>query len=260
MVLSTKRTIIYGPVQSRRLGLSLGINLFPGDRKICSFDCLYCQYGRENPIDSVVPDSPGGKQPMLDSPQVVEALEESLELLRAKGEIPAYITFSGNGEATMHPQFPDMVEGVLTIRDRMLPGARVTILSNSSEAANPRVRQALRRLDLRIMKLDSGTQSMLESYNGVARAGLGIEELTDSLASLGDVTIQALFAGGIGGNLNEDHLSDWIRCIEAIDPGKVQIYTLARASATPGLLPASEQQLERIKSRLVALGLTTEVY
>lgn len=192
MLLELQQTIIYGPVRSRRLGRSLGINVLPARRKVCSFNCVYCQYGWEESV--------GRADIEASTFPAVEEIERAVKAaLAGIDPPPAYVTFSGNGEASLHPDFTDLVERITHLRDRLAPAAQTAILSNSSTASDPEVRQALSRLDVRIMKLDVGCPQDLTAYNRPA-ATVELETILDGLTSLKDVTIQTLFSTGPMGN------------------------------------------------------------
>lgn len=252
MLLALKESVTYGPVNSRRLGRSLGVNLFPGGRKVCTFDCAYCQYGWGDPVPKrgLLPESfPSPKE-------VLDGLEAAL---RALPEPPAFITFSGNGEPTLHPRFPAIVEGVIAVRDRMAPAARTAILSNSSTVGRAAVRAALARLDDRIMKLDAGDEETFRRFNRPA-PGQSLAEILDGLSRLGDVTLQSLFAGGPGGNLDPDHVARWVEAAASTRPRTVQLYTLDRETPSKSLAGASPEELEGIRRRLEARGLSAQVF
>ena len=252
MLLALKESVTYGPVNSRRLGRSLGINLFPGTRKVCTFDCAYCQYGWGDPVP---------KQGLLPEtfPSPKEVLDGLEAALLALPEPPAFITFSGNGEATLHPRFPPIVEGVLAIRGRLAPEARTAVLSNSSTVGRASVRAALERLDERIMKLDAGDEETFRRFNRPS-PGQALQEILEGLGQLGDVTLQSLFAGGPGGNLNSRHVSRWVEAAASVRPRTVQLYTLDREAPSKRLARASTEELERIRSQLEARGVPARVY
>jgi len=251
VLLAPKPGIVYGPVRSRRLGRSLGINLLPAGRKTCTFDCRYCQYGWAGPC------SPAGlgDHPFPSVGEVVDALARTLSRLP---EPPAFLTFSGNGEPTLHPSFGEIVDGVGRLRNRMAPEARLAILSNSSEVGRPEVREALGRLDVRIMKLDAGSQATLLAYNRPA-PGVRFERILEGLAALPQVTIQTLFCEGPAGNLDPESLSPWFESVRLIHPQLVQIYSLDRQSPCPRLVKASTERLEAVRNGLAARGVVAEV-
>lgn len=249
MLLEPKLRCVYGPVRSRRLGASLGINALPPGRKTCTLDCQYCQYGWADPAPVV----PRG------FPSVGTVLAEVEERLGALSERPAFLTFSGNGEPTLHPRFTDLVAGVLELRDRLAPAARVAILSNSTTLADAAVRAALVRLDVRIMKLDAGARATFERFNR-PRRGLGLRAIVDQLRRLGGVTVQALFAGGPMGNAGDEDVEAWTAAVRRVAPHAVQIYSLDREAPSREILRLDGAALQRIADRLTDVGVAATVY
>jgi wyosine [tRNA(Phe)-imidazoG37] synthetase (radical SAM superfamily) len=257
MILELKSGLTYGPVRSRRLGASLGINLFPGAPKRCPFDCVYCQYGWTKEATARL------------SPEIAAALPTPLEVERAvvralegRPEPPAYLTFSGNGEPTLHPDFPEMVDRVNAVRARFGGGLRTAVLSNSARVMEAGIREALTRLDVRIMKLDCGTESVFGRYNRPA-PGIGLAAIATGLRTLAGaapVTIQSLFAGGADGNLGEAEEEAWIERLAAIKPGSVQLYSLARGFPAADLAPAPEKALRSLAAKAKARGVPVSVF
>jgi wyosine [tRNA(Phe)-imidazoG37] synthetase (radical SAM superfamily) len=252
MLLALQKNIVYGPVNSRRLGRSLGINILPHGRKICTFNCLYCQYGWTD-YDIV---KNVKKEDFAETEEIVTAVEEALAGL---GEPPAYLTFSGNGEATIHPDFPEIVDAVIKLRNRAAPGSKTAILSNSALVDNDKVRKALAKLDMRIMKLDAGSQTVFASYND-PMDGINIDSITEGLASLKDVTIQSLFTDGPLGNYSMPAIEDWIARIRRIKPVSVQIYTLDRGTPSLSISRLDTADLNKIKLLLEKEDINSEVY
>ncbi|MBN2432620.1 MAG: radical SAM protein [Acidobacteria bacterium] len=253
MLLELKEEIIYGPVNSRRLGRSLGINLFPLRQKYCSFNCCYCHYGWTDydAMDRL----PSGSFP--DVPAVMAAVEAAL--VRLAPHPPDYLTFSGNGEPTLHPRFPDMAAALRDLRDRRAPDSRTAVLSNSSRVMEPAIRRGLDLLDLRIMKLDAGTPVMLRRFND-PEPGIRLVDMVAGLAAMGRVTLQALFAGGPAGNLAPEHVATWRDCLARIRPQTVQIYTLDRGYPGAGIRPATTLELEEICDRLTEAEIPAQVF
>jgi len=251
MTIPLQKDIIYGPVKSRRLGFSLGLNLLGPEAKQCTFNCVYCQYGW-------TPKAPGPGSPpgIPSSEEVLKALEEALTRLTS---MPQYITFSGNGEPTLHPDFPGLVDGVIRLRDRLAPQSRVAVLSNSSTISRDEIYRALARLDVRIMKLDAGTEGTYRRFNRVM-TDLDLEAIVRGLASLGQVTIQTLFAEGPSGNWSPAEIESWIDRLKAVGPESVQIYTLARSYPSPDIGAVGREDLERLGQRLREAGLDAAVY
>jgi wyosine [tRNA(Phe)-imidazoG37] synthetase (radical SAM superfamily) len=252
MLLSLQRGITYGPVLSRRLGRSLGINLLPAKRKVCNFNCRYCQYGWTDP-------SLLAATTAADFPTVAEVLDAVAVTLGALAAPPAYLTFSGNGEPTLHPLFGELVDGITGLRDRLAPRARTAILSNASRAVEPEIRQALSRLDARIMKLDAGTEAGFRRYNDPV-GGLTLAAVVEGLRALPDTTLQTLLTSGPSGNLDAAELDAWLELVVSIRPRAVQLYTLDRGAPCEQLVPATREQLAGVRARLGALGVAAEVF
>ncbi|MDQ7823340.1 MAG: radical SAM protein [Candidatus Eremiobacteraeota bacterium] len=254
-LLRPKQGIIYGPVHSRRLGLSLGVNLMPPGAKTCSFDCVYCQYGWTDRHVRGLQSGPG----FPTVPMVREALGAALEALPVP---PDYITFSGNGEATLHPDFGAIAGEVAHLRDRYAPSAKTTILSNSSMATSIKTREALAGLDAAIMKLDCGDQAFFQRYNrpcGEMTLGDIVLSLSELAVSM-PVIIQALFASGADGNFTSEHVHSWIECLKAIKSRSIQLYTLDRGHPARDLKPLEKEELEMIRDLAVRAGLPVQVY
>lgn len=238
--------IVYGPVDSRRLGRSLGLNLAPQDRKDCSFDCVYCQYGPsvEQPVRYDPADVPG-------TDAVVEAVRDALDRLDRD---PDYLTFSGNGEPTSHPEFPAIVDRMGEVAEGS--DADLALFTNGCRLDDPEVRAAVDRIDDPFVKLDAGTP---ETFDAVNRpVGIEFEELLTILESMDDVAIQAMTFEGEVGNLDDADVEAWIEAVERVEPAAVDLYTIARPTAYD-LQAASRGRLEEIAVRLEDLGIPTRV-
>jgi len=230
--------IIYGPVSSRRLGRSLGVNLLPTERKVCTFDCLYCQYGwtsRHSDREALE---------KLDLPSVEQVAAELEPALAAAGNLEA-ITLAGNGEPTLHPQFEKIARTAAGLRDRLRPGVPVCILSNSSTLGTASVREGLKFVDRKVMKLDAGSQEIFTMVNRPA-AGLQLKTVAGHLAAMAGVEIQSLFFDGSPTNADEASLACWLKLLEKIEPSAVQIYSLDRIPAEPALRTVERLRLEQI--------------
>lgn len=239
-----KKTIIYGPVNSRRLGQSLGVNLLPTRYKACPFNCVYCQYGHTTPMGFLVETS-GTDMPTPG--EVLAALEEGL---RNHPE-PDYITFSGNGEPTLHPRFPDILREVGAVRNRLAPGAKLALLTNGAFLSNPGVRDALSLLDVTFLKLDAGDERTFQRYNRPHRE-IRFPELVSLFKTLDPIVIQTLFSGGKTGNTDEGALKAWMEKIGEIRPVECQIYSLDRPSEDRRLIKLTKSQLLDIKDKTEA--------
>jgi wyosine [tRNA(Phe)-imidazoG37] synthetase (radical SAM superfamily) len=252
MTIPLQRGIIYGPVRSRRLGRSLGINLLPTSYKICTFNCLYCQYGWTLIHGRILRDRDAW--PKVN--EVYNALERSLKEISPS---PDYITFSGNGEPTIYPDFPVIVDGVIKLRNDLAPSAKVAVLSNSTMVTDENILTALSRLDVKIMKLDCGAVECFKSYNRPAK-GVHFEEMVKGLAKLENVTIQSLFSGGPKGNFYPENIEAWIDSVRQISPSTVQLYTLDRGFPSNKIAMLNKNQLIELKERLNEFGIDSEVY
>jgi len=223
-------SIVNGPVRSRRLGVSLGLNLIPARSKLCTFDCPYCECGFNTPR------ADGTRWPSPD--EVAHSLRRALTRLPAA---PDWITFAGNGEPTMHPRFPVVVERVLAVRAELAPRTRAAVLSNGVAAGKPAIRDALRALDARIMKLDPGP---MEQVNA-SRHDAGC--LVAAYHALKPYTIQAMVTRGIDWDGSSDaSVAAWLPLLRRADPDAVQLYSLDRAPADPRLEKVPRERLEEM--------------
>lgn len=250
--------IVFGPVKSRRLGVSLGINLLPCNRKICSFNCIYCECGWTlHPV-------PGGSS-FPARTDVYHALSARLQEMKEKGESADVITFAGNGEPTLHPDFPLIIDDTIELRNRLAPSAKIAVLSNSSTINNPSIKAALLKVDMNILKLDSAIDETIRIHNQ-PRVKISVEELIENLSSFeGHVIIQTLFLRGryngrVIDNTTPEEIDAWLKAIARIKPEEVMIYTIARDTPEGGMLmkvPAKE--LYRIAAMVEKLGIKTQV-
>lgn len=245
-ILPLQSGIIYGPVRSRRLGASLGVNILPSRYKLCSFNCLYCQYGW-TPKPTL---NPTYQTKDLPRPrEVSDALEKSLrQIIRQRMKLDC-ITFSGNGEPTLHPDLAEIVAKAKTLRDRYVPQVKLAILSNSSTVGRKEVREALETLDLRVMKLDAGSEELIEQLNGPTPP-FYLGEIVAGLKKLTGVTLQSLFVQGRVSNADPDSVEDWIQKVTDIQPALVQVYTLDRVPAERRLWKVNRATLEWIAGQV----------
>lgn len=249
--------VIYGPVHSRRLGLSLGINLLPSGYKLCSFNCIYCQYGWTSK-PTLAPTYQLRDLPRPDD--VLAALRRALDALRAQGETIDSVTFAGNGEPTLYPDLAATIAGVKRVRDQFFPFAKVAMLSNSSTVGRPDVREALRLLDLRVMKLDAGSEERIRRINAPALP-FHLDEIISGLKQLSDLTLQSLFVQGRVNNADPASVAVWIERVKEVAPTLVQIYSLARVPADRRVRQVDRFALEWIAAQVRReTGVEAEVF
>lgn len=238
--------IIYGPVYSRRLGRSLGINLLPTHYKLCSFNCIYCQYGWTKNVTL----SPTERLKDLPSPdEVANAIELALQRLSHDRQTVESITICGNGEPTLYPKLAEVIATARRLRDRYLPKARLSILSNSSTVGSKAVRDALEPLDLKIMKFDAGSEEMFRQLNH-PRSPIYIGEIVAGLKELKNIFLQSLFVQGRVTNADPDSVGLWIDKVRDIRPLGVQIYTLDREPADKRIEKVSLATLQWIANQV----------
>ena len=250
--------IIFGPVKSRRLGVSLGINLLPVKRKICNFNCIYCECGWTGDIEKSVSHLPGRKE-------VSEALDNKLIGMKAENQAPDVITFAGNGEPTLHPDFAGIIDDSIILRDRHFPKAKIAVLSNATTITNPLVKAALLKIDKNILKLDSAFDSTVKIHNQPGNR-VNVEELIKNMELFrGNLIIQTLFLRGIYNgrvidNTTPAEIGSWLKAVERIKPSEVMIYTISRDTPEGGQLKkVPVRELVEISALVESLGIKTQV-
>jgi len=251
-------SIVFGPVRSRRLGVSLGINLLPVSRKVCSFNCIYCECGWTS--------GKAGISSALPSRQAVyEALKIKLSEMKEHGKAPDVITYAGNGEPTLHPDFASIIDDSIALRNEYFPQARISVLSNGSTLNRRSVREALKRVDMNILKLDSAIPSTVKRLNQPNRTvdPARFEKYVSDFE--GRFIIQTLFVRGecngeAVDNTTPQEIDAWLEAIGRLRPQSVMIYTIDRDTPLGKSLkkvPAAE--LEAIAARVKAMGISTSV-
>lgn len=252
MTIPLQQKIVYGPINSRRLGRSLGINLLPISLKVCTFNCVYCQYGWTRVHDYQLPEE--SMWPPVE--QVIEEVKKALQKIQSP---PDYITFSGNGEPSLHPAFIQLVDEIIQLRDLYARASLTAILSNSTTIHDSSIRTAIAKLDAPIMKLDCGNEKCLKLYNRPCK-GFNYTEMLSGLAQLKKVTIQTLFTEGPEGNFYPENISNWIERLKKISPRQVQIYTLDRGHPSDEIFPVVKEKLLAVRDQLRQENINAEVY
>ncbi len=250
--------IIFGPVSSRRLGVSLGINLLPLEKKFCNFNCVYCECG-------LTSDAKGVLRMLPTRAEVSRLLRESLQKHRAEGKNIDTITFAGNGEPTLHPDFCGIVDDTVLLRDELMPSAAISVLTNATLLDNAQIVEALAKVDLPMLKLDAGSEETYQAIN---------QPLTDkSLATIAsglkalqkNIIVQSMFVRFSWKGKNYDNtlpseISPWLLLLKQVNPKKVILYSIARDTAIGDVEAVCSDELELIAARVRALGLPAEVY
>ena len=273
---------IFGPVHSRRLGISLGINLMPADGKICTFNCIYCECGLNEDYRPTLP-RPTRKQ-------VAEKLEAKLKAMAAEGQLPDVLTFAGNGEPTCHPQFAEIIGDTIALRDQYCPKAKVSVLSNATMIHRQAVHDVLMLIDNNIQKLDTVDPLYINKVDQPV-IPYDVDQVIERLKAFqGHVIIQTMFMRGsikrsmvngqwsmvngqwsmVNGqwsmdngqwsmesvdNTGETYVGPWLEAVKTIKPQQVMIYTIDRETPTQGLLKATHEQLDQIRDRVIAAGI-----
>ena len=241
---------IFGPIHSRRLGVSLGVNLMPRDGKVCSFDYLYCEagYNAQGP----------GKSGLPSRDEVARLLEQKLQEMRAQGMSLDVITFSGNGEPTLHPDFAPIVDDVLRLRDVYYPDAKVSVLANSTQLHRPDVCEALRRVDNNILKLDSAVEATMQALDRPASPAFTVETVVPQLAQFaGNAIIQTMFTCGTHNgtaidNTTPAEVDALIDAYRRINPREVMVYSIDRKTPEQSLQKIPAGRLRQIADTIAA--------
>ena len=252
-IIPLQDSVLYGPIHSRRLGESLGINLLPLSYKLCSFNCVYCQYGWTTNRNEK-------KEKLLTAEALLAAASKQMEGFKQKGTQVDCMTFAGNGEPTLHPELGQIVRGFVRLRDAFYPRATLGILSDSHAVHRPEVREALSLLDHRYMKLDAGTPAMLSAANKPL-VKVDWEAMIHGLSLLKDTVLQSLFIRGVVDNTTAQEIDAWVQTVQRIRPIEVQVYTVSRGTADARVEEVSNDRLEEIAALLTSrTGIPASVY
>ena len=243
---------IFGPVQSRRLGISLGINLLPDDGKVCTFDCIYCECGLNATRRS--------RKPLPTREEVSTALEKKLNEMQAGGVRPDVLTFAGNGEPTIHPQFPEIIADTIALRNKFCPNAKVSVLTNATLITRDKVFEALKLIDNNIVKLDTVNREYIQNIDRPT-GNYDLAAIIERMKAFnGQAVIQTMFMKGIANgidvnNTGDEYVLPWIAAVKEIAPREVMIYTIDRETPTDGLEKATHEELDRIVELLRREGI-----
>lgn len=248
--------IIFGPLRSRRLGLSLGVNLLPVDSKICSFDCIYCECGWNG--DNL------GRRRFNAREDVYAMLDQTLQQMVDAGTPPDVITFAGNGEPTLHPDFESIIDDTIALRDKHCPNAKVSVLSNATQIHREDVCRALLRVDNNILKLDSAFDATVQLVNK-PQGSYTVERQVELMKKFnGELIVQTMFLRGeyLGqkvDNTTPEEVEAWLKLIAEIKPKQVMVYSLDRDTPCKSLVKVEKDELRKIADRVEALGIAVSV-
>ncbi|MGM9748245.1 MAG: radical SAM protein [Candidatus Cryptobacteroides sp.] len=244
---------VFGPIHSRRLGSSLGINLLPHQGKLCNFDCIYCECGWNA-------DGRGGDRTMPGAADVEKALEVKLKKCLEDGVAIDSITFSGNGEPTLNPEFPEIIDVTVTLRDRYFPKSKISVLSNATMISRPEVISALKKVDNPILKIDAPTDEGVAIINRPS-GHYRLSEVVDALKSFdGDFILQTMFLRGGGFDSSDPKgLAAWMEIVRQLAPREIMVYTIDRETPESGLSKLTVAQMETLVQPLVEEGFKVQI-
>ena len=248
---------VFGPIHSRRLGTSLGINLAPDDGKVCTFDCIYCEagYNRQGT----------GTTGLATREKLEDDLRRKLAEMHAAGMKLDVITFSGNGEPTINPDFPAIVDTVIALRDEYYPKAKVSVLTNSTRIFNPAVAAALDKVNNNILKLDSAVEETMRLIDNPTERSFTVARAVEGLCRFaGTGIIQTMLLRGkhngkVVDNTTDAEIDALIEAYQRIKPREVMLYSLDRSTPEENLAKVEHDELERIADRIRRAGITVAV-
>ena len=250
---------IVGPIHSRRLGQSLGVNLLPLRHKHCSYDCVYCECGWKS-------ESEHAAKQFAQPDEIAQLLEQRLQQLSAEEAHIDSFTFAGNGEPTMYPHFAEVASEVVRLRNRYYPEAVTTLLTNATQLVRPEIFAAVQQLDNPVLKLDAGTERMCHLINRGNELGCTWQQLIDNLTRFGSKGIiqTLLFEGQHAGerisNIEESEFAAYVKLVKNIRPRYVMLYSLDRATPEKALRKLSVEELQHYADKLQREGIETKVY
>ena len=247
---------IIGPIHSRRLGISLGVNLLPKDAKICSFDCIYCECGWNK-------DHKGGHFPDADA--VMEELEAKLKEEVAEGRNIDVITFAGNGEPTLHPRFAEVIDRTIELRNQYVPQAKVSVLSNATRMTDPKVHAALLKVDNNILKIDGAFDRTIHLIDQPTDKNYSVRQVVNGMKSFqGQLIVQTMFVRGmhdgkVVDNTTPEEVNAWCDLMREIKPHQIMVYSLDRPTPEPNLVKVSKEEMAHFVAPLVAEGFNVSI-
>lgn len=249
--------VVFGPIISRRLGVSLGVNLLPYDGKLCSFDCIYCEcgYNKDHKTKTKLPTRQ----------ETYEALEHKLQQMQQENTKPDVITFAGNGEPTMHPEFSEIIDDTIELRNKYFPEAKISVLTNATQLEKKNVFEALKKVDNNILKLDSAFIDTVRLVDKPNSPSYSIEKQIELFKQFnGNFILQTMFLRGthegeLVDNTTEEEVNAWLEIIKEVKPKEVMIYTIDRETPSKQLEKVSLEELKKIGEKVTQLGIKVNV-
>ncbi len=248
---------VFGPIHSRRLGVSLGINLMPNDGKVCSFDCLYCEAGFNA--------QGTGTTGLPTREETAAELEAKLASMKENGKTLDVITFSGNGEPTLHPDFAGVIDDTLRLRDKYFPQAKVSVLTNSTRIFDQDVAEALDKVDNNILKLDSAVEKTMRLIDRPVAGSFTVDKVVEGLKRFGGkgivqtMILRGEHDGEVVDNTTDAEIEALITAYKQIAPREVMLYSLDRSTPEEKLVKVEKDELERIGQRIREAGIEVQV-
>lgn len=266
--------IAYGPIHSRRLGISLGMNLMPIQEKLCTFDCVYCECGFNTLVNH--PQLPTREEVRLALENKLQAMQQDHQKTGGDGHYLDVITFSGNGEPTLHPDFEGIIADTCALRDIYCPNAKVSVLSNSTQLGRPEVVRALKMCDNRILKLDSAFDASMRLIDRPNNHDLSVSQIMKWLQQFdGDFILQTCFLSGDVpsydtktsdthisvhiDNSTKEEVEAWYAIVRQLRPKQVMIYVIDRATPVKSLSKITRERMEEIAEPLRREGFDVTV-
>lgn len=247
---------IIGPIHSRRLGISLGVNLLPDNGKVCTFDCLYCECGYNA-------DHRGGSMP--DAGKVMQELEQKLTEMKANGDSLDVITFAGNGEPTLHPEFEAVIDRTIELRNSFYPNAKVSVLSNATRMTDPHVHAALLKVDNNILKIDGGFDETIRIIDRPVDKNYSVKGIIDGMKSFkGKLIVQTMFVRGMHNgvvvdNTTPEETARWRELMREVKPYQIMVYSLDRPTPEVNLTKVSHEEMAEIVKPLIDEGFNVSI-
>ncbi|MBR1514568.1 MAG: radical SAM protein [Bacteroidales bacterium] len=247
-----REEVVFGPIRSRRLGSSLGINLLPEKGKLCNFDCIYCECGwnKDGREDAKLPTAE----------EVRKALETKLQECQSNQIAIDSITFSGDGEPTINPEFPQIIDDTIRLRDQYYPDSKITVLSNATRAHRPEIFAALCKVDNPTMKIDAPTNALVEKINHPA-PGYDVNRVVEALKQFdGDFILQTMFLKSKDfDSSSPEVLNGWMDIVRTLKPREIMVYTIDRPTPEEGLQKFTVDEMHQLVQPLTEEGFVIQI-